>query len=213
MANDTVPFLFDDCRQGGATEADSRIQQIRNNRAEAATAWPHMAALAALVAESHGIQPSSRNNAPERNAFSYSNVSPLITRINRFVEDPMFQAVVDVEGGVSRNPGKFRRKTSPERFTAAFAIRHGFPYMFWPLNQTVFGLATSQPENKCLASIRTITGFPPMTEISGVPAYNPAQHATERILFWNLINGYATKVRVTQDLVKIKIKYYWSELC
>ncbi|WP_204377161.1 hypothetical protein, partial [Pseudomonas amygdali] len=113
------------------------------------------------------------NNAPERNAFSYSNVSPLITRINRFVEDPMFQAVVDVEGGVSRNPGKFRRKTSPERFTAAFAIRHGFPYMFWPLNQTVFGLATSQPENKCLASIRTITGFPPMTEISGVPAYNP----------------------------------------
>ncbi|RMR21172.1 hypothetical protein ALP89_200161 [Pseudomonas syringae pv. persicae] len=173
MANDTVPFLFDDCRQGGATEADSRIQQIRNNRAEAATAWPHMAALAALVAESHGIQPSSRNNAPERNAFSYSNVSPLITRINRFVEDPMFQAVVDVEGGVSRNPGKFRRKTSPERFTAAFAIRHGFPYMFWPLNQTVFGLATSQPENKCLASIRTSTGFSPMTEISGIPAYNP----------------------------------------
>ncbi len=55
--------------------------------------------------------------------------------------------------------------------------------------------------------------LPPMTEISGVPAYNPAQHATERILFWNLINGYATKVRVTQDLVKIKIKYYWSELC
>ncbi|MHB9513546.1 helix-turn-helix domain-containing protein [Pseudomonas amygdali] len=76
-------------------------------------------------------------------------------------------------GGVSRNPGKFRRKTSPERFTAAFAIRHGFPYMFWPLNQTVFGLATSQPENNCLASIRTSTGFPPMTEISGIPAYNP----------------------------------------
>ncbi|MBX6397083.1 hypothetical protein K4M03_02305, partial [Pseudomonas syringae pv. tomato] len=45
--------------------------------------------------------------------------------------------------------------------------------MFWPLNQTVFGLATSQPENNCLASIRTSTGFPPMTEISGIPAYNP----------------------------------------
>ncbi|WP_235390806.1 hypothetical protein, partial [Pseudomonas avellanae] len=44
---------------------------------------------------------------------------------------------------------------------------------FWPLNQTVFGLATSQPENNCLASIRTSTGFPPMTEISGIPAYNP----------------------------------------
>lgn len=98
LANDTVPFLFDDCRQGGAADADSRIQQIRNGRAGAATVWPHMAALAALVAESHGIQPSSRNG-PERNAFSYSNVSPLITRINRFAEDPMFRAVVDVEGG------------------------------------------------------------------------------------------------------------------
>ncbi|WP_147472381.1 hypothetical protein [Pseudomonas syringae group genomosp. 3] len=43
----------------------------------------------------------------------------------------------------------------------------------WPLNQAVFGLAVSLPENNCLASIRTITGFPPMTEISAVPAYNP----------------------------------------
>lgn len=98
LANDTVSFLFDDCRQGGAADADSRIRQIRNGRAGEATEWPHMAALAALVAESHGIQPSSRNG-PERNAFSYSNVSPLITRINRFAEDPMFRAVVDVEGG------------------------------------------------------------------------------------------------------------------
>ncbi|WP_220789152.1 hypothetical protein, partial [Pseudomonas savastanoi] len=46
---------------------------------------------------------------------------------------------------------------------------------FWPLNQTVFGLATSQPENNCLALIRTRTGFPTMTEISGIPAYNPFQ--------------------------------------
>lgn len=98
LASDTAPFLFDDCRQGGAADADRRIQQIRNGQAGTATVWPHMAALAALVAESHGIQPSSRNG-PERNAFSYSNVSPLITRINRFAEDPMFRAVVDVEGG------------------------------------------------------------------------------------------------------------------
>lgn len=97
LANDAQPFLFDDCRQGGAAEADSRIQQIRSGRAEAARVWPHMAALASLVAESHGIQPS--RNGAERNAFSYSNVSPLITRINRFAEDPMFRAVVDVEGG------------------------------------------------------------------------------------------------------------------
>ncbi|WP_120997732.1 anti-phage-associated helicase HerA [Stutzerimonas urumqiensis] len=98
LVNDTVPFLFDDCRQGGAAEADRRIQQLRNGQADAATVWPHMAALASLVAESHGIQPSPRNGV-ERNAFSYSNISPLITRINRFAEDPMFRSVVDVDGG------------------------------------------------------------------------------------------------------------------
>ncbi|WP_230383689.1 hypothetical protein, partial [Pseudomonas savastanoi] len=42
-----------------------------------------------------------------------------------------------------------------------------------PMHQAVFGVATSQPENNGLASIRTSTGFPPMTEISGIPAYNP----------------------------------------
>lgn len=97
LANDAAPALFDDCRQGGAADADRRIQQIRSGQAPTATTWPNMAALAALVAESHGIQPTQRG--PERNAFSYSNVSPLITRINRFTEDPMFRAVVDVEGG------------------------------------------------------------------------------------------------------------------
>ena len=103
LANDTAPFLFDDCRQGGAADAERRIQQIRSGQAAMATAWPHMSALASLVAESHGIQPS--RNGAERNAFSYSNVSPLITRINRFAEDPMFRSVMDVEGGAgSRTP-------------------------------------------------------------------------------------------------------------
>ncbi|MDO7928632.1 MULTISPECIES: anti-phage-associated helicase HerA [Pseudomonas] len=103
LVNDVGPFLFDDCRQGGANEADSRIQQIRSGRAATAARWPNMAALGALVAESHGIQPTARG--PERNAFSYSNVSPLITRINRFAEDPMFRAVVDVEGGPGSGGG------------------------------------------------------------------------------------------------------------
>ncbi|WP_152625749.1 hypothetical protein [Pseudomonas amygdali] len=46
----------------------------------------------------------------------------------------------------------------------------------WPLNRAVFGLAVSLPENNCLALIRTRTGFPTMTEISGIPAYNPGLH-------------------------------------
>lgn len=66
LANDIAPFLFDDCRQGGAVDADNRIQQLRNGQAGTAAAWPHMAALASLVAESHGIQPSQRNGGREK---------------------------------------------------------------------------------------------------------------------------------------------------
>jgi uncharacterized protein len=100
LAADQRPFLFDDCRQAGAADAENRIQSIRNGQAGLVNEWPHMAALAALVAESHGIQPG--RNGPERSSFHYSNVSPLVTRIHRFAEDPMFTDVVDVNGGPGR---------------------------------------------------------------------------------------------------------------
>lgn len=100
VAADQRPFLFDDCRQAGAADAETRIQNIRSGRAALVNEWPHMAALAALVAESHGIQPG--RNGAERSSFHYSNVSPLVTRIHRFAEDPMFTDVVDVAGGPSR---------------------------------------------------------------------------------------------------------------
>lgn len=91
---DQRAYLFDDCRHAGAGDAEARVQKIRNGNAALANEWPHMAALAALVAESHGIQP--KGNGHERSSFHYSNVSPLITRIHRFAEDPMFTDVVDV---------------------------------------------------------------------------------------------------------------------
>lgn len=100
LAADQRPYLFDDCRQAGAAEAETRIQSIRSGRAALVNEWPHMAALAALVAESHGIQPG--RNGAERSSFHYSNVSPLVTRIHRFAEDPMFTDVVDVHGGPGR---------------------------------------------------------------------------------------------------------------
>lgn len=100
LAGDQRPFLFDDCRQAGAAEAETRIQSIRGGRAALVNEWPHMAALAALVAESHGIQPG--RGGAERSSFHYSNVSPLVTRIHRFAEDPMFTDVVDVNGGPGR---------------------------------------------------------------------------------------------------------------
>lgn len=103
LANDQEAFLFDDCRQRGALEADHRIQNIRSGQAGPAAQWPHMAALASLVAESHSLQP--KNGSVVRDAFSYSNVSPLITRIHRFAEDPMFQDAVSVEGGPGMGGG------------------------------------------------------------------------------------------------------------
>jgi uncharacterized protein len=101
LANDQQATLFDDCRQQGAQQAEAKIQELRANRAPIVPEWPHMKALCALVAESHGLAPFSRagQNGVERNAFNYSNVSPLITRIHRFVEDPMFQDIVNVSGG------------------------------------------------------------------------------------------------------------------
>jgi len=56
-----------------------------------------MLALSALIAESHSLAPV--RGSIERNAFSYGNVAPLITRVSRFVEDAMFTDVVDVDGG------------------------------------------------------------------------------------------------------------------
>ncbi|WP_459618821.1 anti-phage-associated helicase HerA [Bordetella sp. 2513F-2] len=100
LATDQQASLYDDCRQTGAREAEAKIQSLRTGRATLADEWPHMAALAALIAESHGIQPG-RNGEPERSSFHYSNVSPLVTRIHRFAEDPMFTDVVNVNGGPS----------------------------------------------------------------------------------------------------------------
>lgn len=97
LAADTQAFLFDDCPQTGAAEADKRIKELRSGQAAAVTTWPPMSALAPLIADSHAIAPGKYG--PERNAWNYGNVSPLITRVHRFVEDPLFCDVVDVDGG------------------------------------------------------------------------------------------------------------------
>lgn len=98
LATDQRATLFDDCRSEGAAAADASIKAIRLEQAPLVDIWPPMAALASLVAESHSLQPG--RNGVERNAFNYSNVSALITRIHRFAEDPMFSDVVNVNGGV-----------------------------------------------------------------------------------------------------------------
>lgn len=104
LAGDRSPCLFSDCRRDGAPAAHAAVEKLRQGTAAAAVEWPPMAALASLVAESHSIKPD-RNGIPERDAFTFGNVSPLITRINRFIEDPMFTSVVDVDGGLPKEAG------------------------------------------------------------------------------------------------------------
>lgn len=96
LANDTAATLSDECLSGNATEADTRIKRLRSGNAPLATEWPHMSALGPLIAESHAIAPRT---PPVRDAFLYSNIAPLLTRLHRLIDDPMFCDVVDVSGG------------------------------------------------------------------------------------------------------------------
>nr|WP_305909722.1 ATP-binding protein [Methylomarinum sp. Ch1-1]MDP4522653.1 ATP-binding protein [Methylomarinum sp. Ch1-1] len=107
------PVLFDDCRQNGAAEADRAINALRERQGQLAQNWPHMSALSALVAESHSLAPNNRG-AIERNGFQYGNVSPLITRIHRLVDDEMLRAVVDVSGGAPVNGGNLDMRAEGE---------------------------------------------------------------------------------------------------
>lgn len=107
------PVLFDDCRQNGAADADRAINTLRERQGELAQNWPHMAALSALVAESHSLAPNNRG-AIERNGFQYGNVSPLITRIHRLIDDEMLRAVVDVSGGAPVNDGNLDMRAEGE---------------------------------------------------------------------------------------------------
>ena len=97
LVGSTGSVLFDDCRPGPSNEAERTVDNLRNGNAPAANEWPHMRALGCLVADSYCLQRGRQGL--ERNAFHYGNVAPLITRIRRYTEDPLFTSVVDVRGG------------------------------------------------------------------------------------------------------------------
>lgn len=96
LVGDDQACLFDDCRPQGASEAAQAIRKLRNGMADKADRWPPMSALSCLIAESYCIVQG--RNGVERNPFNYGNVAPLVTRINRYIEDPMFTSVVNVDG-------------------------------------------------------------------------------------------------------------------
>lgn len=108
------PVLFDDCRQNGTNQANAAINELRAGQVTTATQWPDMAALAALVADSHSVTPDRNPNTFKRDTFSYGNVSPLITRIHRLIDDEMLRAVVDVNGGTPVNGGNLDMRTEGE---------------------------------------------------------------------------------------------------
>lgn len=89
--------LFDDCRPNPSQAAEQAINSLRRGTARPVAEWPHMRALGCLVADSHCLLRGSRGL--ERNSFHYGNVAPLINRIRRYTEDPLFTSVVDVDGG------------------------------------------------------------------------------------------------------------------
>lgn len=96
LENETQPSLFDDCRTGDAKPAWNAIQKLRTESNIPRTkCWPQMAALAALVAESHSLKQGRNAGTYERDSFHYSNIAPLITRIKRFIDDPLFTSVID----------------------------------------------------------------------------------------------------------------------
>lgn len=106
LSGSTMPSLFDDCRPGDAQQAAEAIDLLRKGRTQSVASWPHMGALGCLAAESHSVKRSTRSGSPpyERDGFLYSNIATLITRIHRYIEDPLFTSVVDVEGGQPCSP-------------------------------------------------------------------------------------------------------------
>jgi len=99
LAEDEITCLYDDCRSGDEREAIQAIDKLRMRAdLECADTWPHMSALGCLVAESQALR-KDRNRGAERNAFHYGNVAPLVDRIHRKIDDPMFCQVVNVQGG------------------------------------------------------------------------------------------------------------------
>ena len=95
--------LFDDCRPNPRDDAETVINTLRRRDASQAKEWPHMRALGCLAADSYCMHRG--RGGLERNAFQYGNVAPLINRIQRYTEDPLFVSVVDVNGGKPAQPG------------------------------------------------------------------------------------------------------------
>lgn len=121
--------LFDDCRPDPSDEAERSIDVLRQKGASPVPHWPPMRALGCLVSDSYCLQRGRYNL--ERNAFQYGNVAPLITRIRRYTEDPLFTTVVNVAGGPPCRPGPLDWQTESASLVDQF---FGGPGETWKLH-------------------------------------------------------------------------------
>ncbi len=137
MHNETAAALFDDARPGNNAELTSAWNTITALRSRSglttAKTWPPMSALAALVGESHSIKPN-KFGQPERDAFLYSNVAPLITRIRRLIDDDFFKTVVNVDGGPPCKVGPLSWRDESDKFINDIFGGDSEPWKFHILN-------------------------------------------------------------------------------
>ena len=90
--------LFDDCRQDGADLAHAAITTLKGNVKAAAQNWPHMKAIACLAAEWAALERGNRGI--QRSAFQFGNVSWMLHRINRLIEDVRFNQIISTSSSL-----------------------------------------------------------------------------------------------------------------
>ena len=121
LSGNNCPMLFDDCREGDATNAYLTVQKLRNVT-EPASKWPPMNALAPLIAESYSLK---QNNSRRwvRDPYMFGHISPLINRIHRLLDDPLFTDVINVVGGASIEKDSCLQKEAEGLVTKFFGDR------------------------------------------------------------------------------------------
>lgn len=92
--------LVDDCREDNQAELGNWLKALRTKGIPNVPNWPPFKALASLVAEFGCVAADSRNQGKtKRDAFSYSNVLPLVKIIQQLSEDIRFKEIINLNGG------------------------------------------------------------------------------------------------------------------
>lgn len=94
--------LRDDCASDSSAQyayqgRELLIQHKKDNPDKTSNQWPSFQAIGCLCAEWSSLE--ERNGKWTRSAFNYSNVQPMIARINALISDSRFGEIINVSGG------------------------------------------------------------------------------------------------------------------